>query len=211
MIPLRTVCLAVVAPIAVAATIHAGAVPVAHTESDDIALALSAAPPSFASDADVYTLQDGILRKVVDRGGRLACVVSRSNPESAFPMCYDESATRSVLPVTIFRQELHAAGRSDDEIDAAVVEAIADGQLGGPERGAIVWMISSGQVIYAGERHVGQWYPHLMVYFPGATLEQFGLSEPQRGDVLLQGAGTPMAHLLVVTPHWSDDEVYADR
>ncbi|NIR46637.1 MAG: hypothetical protein GWN99_19715 [Gemmatimonadetes bacterium] len=173
---------------------------------DEIALARSAAPPQVSADATVMVLQDG--QYVVGARGSndVVCMVSRSRPGSREPICYDAEAARTILPMEIRRVELRLAGESSETIERIIAEGIGSGEFQLPRRPAMSYMMSSGQVLISGEgRNVGNWYPHLMLYWPylrGAELGLQGKPSLQAGVVFDEGL--PTAHLVIPVREFID-------
>jgi len=172
------------------------------TETEEIALAQSAAPAAMSVVADIYVLG----RRVRTGTNGMACLVTRDHPESLYPICYDREATRTVLPLMLERQKLLQAGMSAEAATKEIERRVERGELPKPTRGAIAYIMSAQQVIYASPEgpRVGQWYPHIMVYYPFATAADLVI--PQGTDFGVAQAGTLTAHLLVKVRDWSGKE-----
>jgi hypothetical protein len=177
--------------------------PSVFSRSEEIGLAKSAAPPAVAKDARVYVLDQG--HYVVAEPGRTgeACVLIRIPAAALEPECGDAEADATVLAVERFRVEQRVAGRSPAEIDRAVTDAMAAGRLRAPKRPAMVYMMSSAQVLYDDTTRIGKWRPHIMMYYPFLRESDLGL--PAGGDsaVKILGIlkpGTPLSALIVVMP-----------
>jgi len=175
-------------------------------EAREIALARSAAPPDVAADADVFVLRRGGFVRAVTGTSGVACFVARDHPESLYPICYNAEGVRTILRIEMRKQELRERGWVEARVEAEVEGAIAAGELPTPREPALAWMLSPEQVIYQGADgpRVGRWFPHMMIYMPGATQRSLGLIERSGADVFLVDAGTPTAHLIVKTRAWSD-------
>jgi len=175
-------------------------------EAREVAMARSAAPPSVAADANVFVLRRGGFVRVVSGSSGVACFVARDNPESLYPICYNAEGARTILRIEMRKQELREQGWAEARVEAEVERAIAAGELATPREQALAWMLSPDQVIYQGADgpRIGQWYPHMMIYMPGATQHSLGLVEERGADVFLVDAGKPTAHLIVKTRAWSD-------
>lgn len=179
-------------------------------EDEEIALAMSAAPPEISATADVYALRvDGPV-KVRSGTNGCSCMVARDLHEgSRYPICFDREATRTVLHRELMELRLRAKGLSEDDVQRAVVEAYQRGELKTPTQPAMAYMMSSKQVLfaspYADGRRVGAWSPHVMIYMPGATAEQFGLAASSKvTELFVSAPGTRGAHLVVKVPRWAD-------
>ena len=111
------------------------------------------------------------------------------------PICFDAVASRTVLPYYDLRTNLGLAGKSPDEITAAVAAAYSTGQLPKREAMSFAYMFSSEQALGPG---IGHWRPHMMVFAPYADAEMFGGKDsgkglPQLGD----DTGSPFAVIII--------------
>jgi hypothetical protein len=170
------------------------------SEAEEIELAKSAAPPNVSHDATILVLRDGRYRKAVEGAGQVTCMVSRSQPLSLEPICYDAEASRTVLRIEILRVESRLAGVPIDESERRIESMIESGELPVPDRPAMAYMMSADQVLYAdADTHVGQWYPHIHIFIPYATADQFGgfsaEMAPAVGTVVNEGE--PTANLMI--------------
>jgi len=184
-----------------AATAQTADTPPVLSEAEEIALARSAAPPSVSSDATVLVLRNDKYEKVYRGSSGVTCMVSRSFPLSIEPICYDPEASRTILQMEIRRVEMRLAGVTTDDIDQRIAEWIGSGEFAIPQRPAMAYMMSAGQVLYSdAETKVGSFYPHLHVYIPYATAEQFGglQGEPGATGAFVFDEGKPTANLVVV-------------
>ena len=200
--------------IAVAMTLAIGAVaPAAAQEApeitgprrqlpraDEVALARSAAPPEVSAAATVLALEAGGYVVAEQGTNGVTCYVNRSQPESLEPHCFDEEASRTILPIQLRRAELRQRNVPANEIDRAIEKGIADGTFHLPRRPAMSYMMSAAQVLYdpRGQR-VGAWQPHLMIYYPYLTQAQLGLgAEPSTRAALVADAGSATASIVIV-------------
>lgn len=178
----------------------------------EVALARSAAPPSVSDHATVWVLEPGGFRQVVEGTNGVSCMVSRDHPESLYPICYDREASRTILPIEIWEVHRRMEGMAESAIAAEVEARLDDGRFAAPTRGALTWMMSPDQVLFAGADgpRVGPWHPHAMIYIPGATAEELGVSGlTPSGDFQVALAGTPRAHLIIQTVTWADGTPHA--
>jgi hypothetical protein len=176
-------------------------------EAEEVALARSAAPPGVSDSATVYVLRSNGFVRAVNGTNGVECFVGRDHPESLYPICYDEEAARTILPTEFFEVEQRIAGRTEDAIAGEVERRFKAGVFATPQRGALTWMMSPGQVLYdlASGRRAGAWHPHVMIYLPGATPAILGLAAlAGTSDFQVSHAGTPRAHLVIHTATWSD-------
>lgn len=81
------------------------------SQEREIALALTAAPPSVASDVDVYVLRRGGFVKVRSGSTGVSCLVERDHPKARYPICYDAEATRTILPSQLEVQAMREVRR----------------------------------------------------------------------------------------------------
>ena len=173
--------------------------------AEEVALARSAAPEAVSAEATVWVLQDG--RFVVAEKGSNGnhCFVMRSMPQSLEPICYDAEGASTAMRWEFRYLDLRLAGKSRQEIDRALTEAVASGDLPVPSRPAMGYMQSSGQHLFNPEtgHDAGNWKPHLMLYIPNLTLRDVGLAKPTPNMFVFQ-EGTPRAHLIMVTPEFVD-------
>ncbi len=185
-------------------------IPRALPDSEEILLARSAAPAEISKAASVYTVRDG--KPVLLRAGAngCSCMVSRDlHGGSLYPICFDVEATKSVLPRELMEFGMRNAGRSEDAVKRAVDSAYLAGVLRPPASLATAYMMSPRQMLFsspeADGRGVGAWHPHIMLFMPNATPQQFGLAPDSKVDVISVGApGTPRAEVVVIVPHWAD-------
>ena len=179
-------------------------------EVEEIALAMSAAPPEVSAAADIYVLRAEGPVKVRTGTNGCSCMVARDLHEgSLYPICFDREATRTVLHRELMELTLRARGMSEEEVQRSVVAAVERGELEAPRTPALSYMMSSKQVLfasaYADGRRVGAWSPHVMIYLPNASPEQFGLSTPSKVTELFVAApGSRGAHLVIKVPRWAD-------
>jgi hypothetical protein len=101
----------------------------------EMVLARSAAPDSISRDAEVMVLGRRGYETVATGKNGFVCMVQRSwaagiddpdfwNPKLRSPICLNAPAARSFLPLIIKRTELILAGRSKDQMFAAIQAAI---------------------------------------------------------------------------------------
>src|SRR5215475_10414525 len=105
----------------------AGSQPPLMDRQKEIALALSACPPSVASKTAVYVLDKSGYIKIRDSENGFTAIVQRSLPTSQEPQCMDAEGARTLLPRILKVAELRAQGKSADEIRAFVARAFATG------------------------------------------------------------------------------------
>jgi hypothetical protein len=186
------------------------------SDPDEVALALTAAPTSLTAGAAVYTLRDGQFTKARDGSTGWACMVSRDPRINVVaPMCFDPEGARTLMQAEMLRTQLRSRGLSNTAIDREVDAAYHRGTLKYPNKSAVIYMMSSHQLLatYQGDQShaVGQWHPHLMIYCPGASVEQFALGAGQQaGPLSIPFTDAGGVQLVVEVPHWADSPAMAD-
>jgi hypothetical protein len=178
----------------------------AQSRDEEIRLAKSAAPPALSADAKVYVLDHGHYVVAAEGHSGLACTVVRPTSDTKAPECGDAEADRTVLAVERFRSEAVLAGHSRDQVKQETAAAFASGRFHGPTRPALVYMLSSAQELTdPNGKPVGHWMPHLMVFYPNLSGDEFGLIDSPDMDVpSVVEPGSPMSALVVVARNWVD-------
>ena len=175
-------------------------------EEEEITLAMSAAPAEISAAADIYVLRAGGPVKVRSGTNGCACMVARDLHEgSRYPICFDREGARTVLHRELMELALRAKGLSEPDVQRAVANAYERGELETPREPAMSYMMSSKQVLFssphADGRRVGAWSPHVMLYLPNATPQQFGLTGTSKVTQFFVAApGTRDAHLVIKVP-----------
>ncbi len=214
-LPLVIVALPPSGPAARAETFPGGiaghvSVAVGRSDSDEVALARTAGPTSLSAGAAVYVLRDGEFVKVRDGSSGWACMVSRdTKADGVFPMCFDPEATRTLMAVEMMRTKLRTRGLSNTAVEHEVEAAYNRGTLHYPEKPAMVYMMSSKQVLmsYQGDKvqRVGAWHPHVMIYLPHASAGQFALgADDGSSPVSAPFSDAGGVQLVVEVPQWAD-------
>jgi len=178
----------------------------------EIALARSAAPESISRDAEVLVLgRHGFETAVKGKNG-FVCIVERSwtsaadadfwNPKVRTPICYNAAAARSVLLRNIERTDLILAGRTQAQVDEAIVAAVDKKELPAMEPGAMCYMMSKQG--YGGDT-VEHWPSHLMFYFsqtdPATT---WGANLPGSPIIAMSDAQEHVTTFVIAVQRWSD-------
>ena len=184
----------------------------------EMVLARSAAPDSISGDAEVMVLGRRGYETVVKGKNGFVCMVQRSwaagiddpdfwNPKLRSPICLNAPAARSFLPLIIKRTELILAGRSKDQMFAAIQAAIDKKKLPAQESGAMCYMMSKQG--YLSDRD-GRWHPHLMFFVPLTEPAVWGAGLPG-SPVVAAFTDTPerLTVFLIPVAKWSDGT--ADR
>jgi hypothetical protein len=190
----------------------------------EIQLARSAAPESISRDATVLILgRQGYETAVQGKNG-FVCFVGRSwgaafdwnefwNPKVRAADCLNPEAARFIVPILDLRSRMIMAGRSKEEIIAALKAAYAKRQLPELVSGAMDYMMSKSSYLTDQGGHN---LPHLMFYTRLGNPEDWGsgvagspvMSSPYW--FFSPGKQSPMQQLpqilvfLVGTTTWSD-------
>jgi len=184
----------------------------------EIALARSAAPPSVAKDATVMVFGRHGYETAVEGTNGFVCNVDRSwmdqfenspefwNPKRRGPVCYNPSAARTLLPITLIRTKLALAGKSKAEMNESMKAAIEKGELPALEPGGMAYMLSKQGFLNS---RCGNCSPHLMFYVPVKDAHTWGAGALSSGlPVLLaphfNGAPEPVTEFIVPVSEWSD-------
>lgn len=170
---------------------------------DEAALALEALPQHLRADAGVFILADtGFIRHRESANG-YECLVERDGGNVLAPLCYDGVGAASLLPMTLMRAEMRAAGQDEDAILAHIDEAFASGALRGPSEPGMAYMLSpnfSATDPETGEKSCA-FPPHVMIYAPGKTNADFGIAPDKMGSrqsPFIINEGTPYAYVIMV-------------
>ena len=169
----------------------------------EIALALSACPPSVASKAAVYVLERSGYVKVRESQNGFTAIVQHSLPTSQEPQCMDAEGTRTLLPRALKVAELRAQGKSPDEIKRLVAEAFAKGVFQPPTRPGVDYMLSTENLVTNTKGIVVPFPPHVMFYGPYLTNADLGLDGELGSDgnpvgpAFVAAEGTPYALIIV--------------
>ncbi len=172
----------------------------------EVALALSAAPPSVSSHATVLVLTPAGYRRERSGDNGFVCLVNRGwqadphphfwDPATLAPVCHNAEAARTVLAVHRRKTELALAGNSMAAIDSTISAELSSGVLEPPGRRAFAYMVSpDGFAVIPGYR--GPIPPHVMVWMPGATQLDLGQNPPLGPSPFVLGAGEPMAVAII--------------
>ena len=162
----------------------------------EIELALKAAPIHLRNGATVYTFgRNGYVKA---RGGTngFHCLVNRdgtqNGEQSVYPTCWDPEGSRTILPVMLRVGELIAQGKSAAEIKKDIDEGFDQGRFHSPAKTGIAYMLA-GDVKFdpkTGQFGAIEFPPHYMIYAPGLTNEDIGVSN----EAMKQTPGLPFVY-----------------
>ena len=141
----------------------------------EIAMARSAGPNSISSAAKVLVLGRHGYESAVEGTNGFVCLVGRSwalpkdnrafwDPKIHGPICLSAPGARSYLPIYLKQTELAIAGQTNAQIEDAIENSIAKGELPTPEPGSLSYMMSKQG--YLNDYIKGPWLPHVMIFVP---------------------------------------------
>ncbi len=190
--------LTIVAQILAAQAPKAAGTPPLMERGKEIAMALSACPPSIASGAAVYVLEESGYVKVRDGQNGFSAIVQHSLLTSREPQCMDAEGARTLLPRIVKVAELRAQKKTPEEIKRFIADAFAKGVFKPPTRQGVNYMLSTENLVPDDNGVVGSFPPHVMFYAPYMTNADIG-SEGQAagGPAFVAGAGGPYALIIV--------------
>jgi hypothetical protein len=181
--------------------------------SAEIAMALSAAPPSISRDAEVMVMGRHGYEVAAKGKNGFVCMVERGwtanaddpvfwNPKIRGPICFNPAAARFIVPITIKKTELALSGRTKDQMVADIKAAFDKKELPAVGSGAMCYMLSRQGHL---NDQAGNWHPHLMFFVPGAEPEAWGAGLP--GSPVVVGVKDTLdGYTLFMVPvdKWSD-------
>ncbi|MFO1186386.1 MAG: hypothetical protein U1E87_02370 [Alphaproteobacteria bacterium] len=194
---LRNMVLLALALPASPAVADAGALPPLLTGEREIALAMSAGPPSIAKNATIYVLKRGGYQLARAGTNGFACLVVREKADTLEPQCYDPEGVASLLPVDLETARLRELGSTPSEIEAAIGRGYAEGRFRPPRRGGVTYMLSTENLVFNGERAV-PYPPHIMIMAPYVTNADIGADESDPAMPWVLNPGKPNAYIMVV-------------
>ena len=180
----------------------------------EIAMARSAGPNSISSGAKVLVLGRHGYETAVEGSNGFVCLVGRSwalpknnrafwDPKIHGPICLSAPGARSYLLIYLKQTELAIAGRSNAQIEDAIIAGIAKGELPTPEPGSLSYMLSKQG--YLNDYIKGPWLPHVMVFVP--EIDPKALGSDLGDDVPLDAHEERTGRYTTIeipVSHWSD-------
>ena len=181
--------------------------------SAEIAMALSAAPPSISQDAEVMVMGRHGYEVAVKGKNGFVCIVERGwtaglddpvfwNPKIRGPICFNPAGAQFIVPITIKKTELILGGRSKEQMAEDIKAAFDKKELPSLGSGAMCYMLSKQGYLSDTDGH---WHPHLMFFIPGTDPEAWGAGLP--GSPVVAGVKDPLDRLtifMVPVGRWSD-------
>ena len=152
----------------------------------EIELALKAAPVHLRDGATVYVFGAKGYEKVRTGNNGFNCMVNRDGSQNGdtavHPTCWDPEGSRTILPVMLRVGELMAQQKTAAEIKRNIDEGFARGQFTSPAKAGIAYMLA-GDVKFdqkTGLSSTVEFPPHYMIYAPGVTNADIGLTAEGR-------------------------------
>lgn len=178
----------------------------------EIALARTGGPADIANAADVMVLGTHGYTTAVHGTNGFVCMVLRGwnanledpdfwNPKSHGPACFNPAAVSSYLPFILQRAEMAVAGRTKQQMAAAISAAIAGHKVPAMAPGAMCFMLSKQQ--YLGDGN-GNWHPHLMFFVPSTDAVAWGASVPNSPIIATPDTVDQLTVFVVPVRAWSD-------
>jgi hypothetical protein len=177
----------------------------------EVVLARSAAPESISRDAEVLVLGGHGFETAVKGKNGFVCIVERSwtsapdpdfwNPKVRTPICYNAPAAHSILLRNIKRTDLILAGRTQAQVDEAIVAAVDKKELPAMEPGAMCYMMSKQG--YGGDT-VEHWPSHLMFYFSQTDPAIWGANLPGSPIIAVSDTREHVTTFVIAVQRWSD-------
>jgi len=163
-----------------------------------IALALSAAPPEVAEAATVYVIGHRGYERVRKGTNGFTCTIDREFVTTVEPECFDAEGTKTIFQTRLRTEELRALGKTENEIKADIEEGYKTGKFRAPSKPGIIYMLSDhNRVFDPSSKKIISFPGHLMFYAPYATARDLGYKlEPFLPYLVHPGA--PDALMIVV-------------
>jgi len=168
----------------------------------ETALALSSCPSFLRDKAAVYVLEKSGYAKVRESKNGFTAIVQHFRPNSLEPQCLDADAEQTFLPRILKVAELRAQGKTQQEIQTFMSDAVAKGTFSPPIRPGIIYMLSEQNFNTNGKGEV--FPPHVMFYGTGMTNGDLGVDAKDlgqdgnpKGPIFVAGDGSPFGFIIV--------------
>jgi len=170
----------------------------------EIALALSACPAALAPKAAVYVLETTGYMKVRESQNGFTAIVQHVMPTSREPQCMDTEGARTFLPRMLKVAELRAQGKTPQEIQNFVSDALKNGVFPPPQHPGVIYMLSTQNALPSTKGVIGAYPPHVMFYGTHLTNADLGVDGSDlgpdgnpKGPTFVAGEGSPYALIIV--------------
>jgi hypothetical protein len=164
--------------------------------AQEIELALKAAPVHLRNEATVYVFGKNGYEKARTGTNGFNCLVNRdgtqNGDQSVYPTCWDPEGSRTILPVMLRVGELIAQKKTAAEIKRNIDDGFAQARFQSPSKTGIAYMLA-GDVKFdarTGRLSSVAFPPHYMIYAPGVTNADIGVSE----EAMKKTAGLPFVY-----------------
>ena len=181
---------------AAAQSAQPASIPPLMDREKEIALALSACPPSLADKAAVYLLDKSGYVKVRDSQNGFTAIVQHPSPNGQAPQCMDAEGARTFLPRYLKVAELRAQGKTREEIQRFEADAIAKGEFPTPHYPGVIYMLSTQNIQPTFPPHVMFYGTHLTNADLGVDAKDLGADGNPKGPAFVAGDG-PYALIIV--------------
>lgn len=173
-----------------------------QSRDQEIALALTAGPPSVTAKAGVYVHDAKGYLKVRDSQNGFVCLVDHRIPNAVEPQCMDAEGVKTFLPKFELVASMRAQGKAEPAIREAVQAGFRSGKFKAPGRPGIIYMLSPHNVVTIDEvKGIAVPFPgHLMFYAPNLTSADLGSDGTPASPIFVVDEKTPHALMIVPVP-----------
>ena len=163
------------------------------TAAQEIAAAVSAAPPELRDGATVLGLRGFNTVKLREGTNDMVCLGPRDDAKLPFQVaCYH----KGLEPFMARGRSLRAEGVKDPERDSVRFKEISSGKLKMPNTPSALYTLNGGAFDAATNKVNGAKWLYV-VYIPGATMSSTGIAEKPAGAApWIMFPGTPKAHIM---------------
>jgi mannose-6-phosphate isomerase-like protein (cupin superfamily) len=178
-----------------------GSLPELLPRDQEIALALSAAPPHLRDGASVYVLESHGYKLVRKGNNGFTCLVHRDHPMNQKPTCWDREGTDTIVPAVLREGQLLMQGKTVAEVRAEIKRGFDDGTFIAPRRPGVAYMLSNGNRNYT--RQTGQvdiFPPHMMFYAPNLSDADIGSKGDGEGGLPFIAYQGPHGYMITIVP-----------
>jgi hypothetical protein len=155
-------------------------------QTQEIELAVSAAPEHLRSEASVYVFGKHGYERIRTGKNGVTCMVNRDGNQSGDndlkPTCWDAEGSATIVPVMLRVGELLSSGKTAQEIADDIRAGFEAGRFISPRKCGIAYMLR-GDVQYdprTKEISKTLFPPHYMIYAPGLTNADIGVNGDAR-------------------------------
>ena len=152
----------------------------------EVELALSAGPEHLRSDATLYVFGVKGYEKIRSGKNGFTCMVNRDGNQAGDndlkPTCWDPEGSATIVPIMLRVGELMAMRKTAKEIAADIDAGFNDGRFVSPRKSGIAYMLRGDVQYDRATKEIGKtlFPPHYMLYAPGVTNSDIGLSTDAR-------------------------------